>query len=78
MAIAKELRVLDALRANIEYEQERDGTLWGAVYLDNAKWAADWFVSAHEFAGYLASLHARDLYRPWGGADAYFGWVRLL
>jgi hypothetical protein len=66
-----EQRVLEALRAQVEYENSLG---WGCVYLDNAASCLS-DLSNRQFAGYLSALEAKELYRPEG--DDCFGYVRL-
>jgi len=65
--------VLNALRANKEATETREGELWGVVYLDNAK--ARLKMSGAQFAGYLSALTAKGLYVSFD--DDCFGLVKL-
>jgi hypothetical protein len=63
-----EQRVLEALRAQSEWEDKG----WGCVYLDNAKDCVS-DLSRRQFAGYLSALEAKELYRT---GDECFGYVK--
>jgi hypothetical protein len=54
-------RVLDALRAHIEYNEDNT---WGVVYLDNAR-PKD--MKPATFRSYLAKLSQHGLYQPLDG-----------
>ena len=67
-----ETEALSQLRANVESRDvTADGLVFGQVYLDNCQMSA----SGRSWAGVLASLDAKGLYRPQG--DGCFGDVRL-
>lgn len=69
---AKESIVLAALRDHVEgYEDTTEE--WGSVYIDNAK-PDD--MTGRSFAGVLAALEGKGLYRSQG--DDAFGYVRTL
>ncbi len=68
---AKESEVLAALRAEVEGFEHTD-EVWGSVYIDNAKPDA---MSPRAFAGVLAALERKGLYRSQG--DDAFGYVRM-
>ncbi len=64
---------LELLRVNTENTVEhKDGTVWGMVYLDNAR-PHGW--SRHQFAGHLSDLKSNGLYRQ--TSDPHFGEVKL-
>ncbi len=67
----KETSILAALRAHVE-DFEHTDEQWGSVYIDNAK-PAD--MSPRSFAGVLAALERKGLYRSQG--DDAFGYVRM-
>lgn len=58
-------KVLAALRKYAsEYEDHlSDYTIWGGVYLDNARGCCS-HLSGHEWAGYLSALEGAELYEP--------------
>ena len=65
--------VLAALRKEVEsVYHEADGSVWGMVYLDNARSGG---LSRHQFAGYLSDLKSNGLYRQ--TYDPAFGEVKL-
>jgi len=65
--------VLAALRSAKEaISTDANGSVWGMVYLDNAR-TND--MSRHKFAGHLSDLKSAGLYRQ--TSDAAFGEVKL-
>lgn len=66
-----ELRALTALRTAAEGwpAEDASGVAWATVHLDNAA-----FGTKESFAGTLASLRKKGLYRP---IDRFFGDVRV-
>jgi hypothetical protein len=67
------LEVFDALQRSAESRDiHEDGTVWGSVYLDNARPAG---MSPRSFAGILGRLQKAELYRRQD--DRFFGFIRL-
>jgi hypothetical protein len=65
--------ILAALLAEKEATStDADGSVWGTVYLDNAR-PRD--LSRHEFAGHLSALKGAGVYRQ--TSDPAFGEVKL-
>lgn len=52
--------ILNALRANAENLETRNGETWGSVYLDNIKLAD---MDPRKFAGYLRWLQRLGVYK---------------
>lgn len=69
-------QVLEALRStSADYEQiNADNSRWAGIYLDNVKRPAG--LSPAAFAGFLAALEKRGLYKQIDGK--FFGEVRLV
>jgi hypothetical protein len=66
--------ILDLLRRSGETRETRqDGSVWVAVYLDNAKPDG---ISGRAFAGHLSVLENLGFYQQEQGYTG-FGWVRI-